>query len=122
MPPAWPCLLQLMETSIPLLEDIDDLKGIGIDDFVDGTANKDGGDITGAFGGHDNQIRLEAFTFLLDNVNHVLIILIPCDKFKIVTDSIFLSGFGVLSDNMFPGLVNGFFVVNQGKEKGGNAK
>lgn len=80
MPPALQCLLQLIKTSIPLLKDINDLKGVVIDYFVDGTANKYGRDVTRSFGGHHNQIRLEAFIFLFDNVNHVLIILIVLDE------------------------------------------
>src|SRR5690606_13895858 len=122
MSPALQCLLHLIKISIPLLKDINDLKRVGIDYFVDGTANKYGRDITRSFGGHHNQIRLEAFIFLFDDVDHVLVILISCDKFKIVIDSIFLLDFCVLFDNMFVSLVNGFFVVNEGKEKGGNAE
>src|SRR5690606_38290336 len=118
MPPALQCLLQLMKTSIPLLKDINDLKGVVIDYFVDGTADKYGRDITGSFGSHHNQIRLEAFIFLFDDVDHVLIILISCDKSKIVIDSIFLLDFCILFDDMFVNLVNSFFVVNQGKLTG----
>src|SRR5690606_31334201 len=81
------------KTLIPLLKDIDHLKGVCIDDFVDGTANKKGRDITCSFGTHHNQIRIEAFIFFFYDVDHALIILISCDKSEIVIYSISLLDF-----------------------------